>query len=133
MTSMCIYLYIYEYVEREFRIGTSRRGKKVLNSSRDKNAGRVPQWGGRGKSLAYYVTPGLSYNSGGSSRKKGRINKRDGKKEQYSLGSGNTRRWTVWRDHNLRGKQRKSPQTDPPEVIRLDRTILKMRPCHLRG
>ena len=41
------------------QLDAGRRGQKVLNPSRDKNAGRGPQWGGRRR--ACYVTPDLSH------------------------------------------------------------------------
>ena len=43
----------------EAHFGASRRGKKVLNYSRDKNARHVPYWGGGRRT--YCVTPDLSY------------------------------------------------------------------------
>ena len=47
------------FYRRWAQFDASRRGKKMLNASRDKNARHVPWWGGGGR--AYYSTsPGIS-------------------------------------------------------------------------
>ena len=59
----------------------SRRGKKELKSSRDKNARHEPLWVGGEKSLL--CDPGSELRQGGREKKTGKYNKRDGKKKEH--------------------------------------------------